>query len=51
MKEYIRVGTEYFKLVDFPLMSGDSSKSLIKWNKQTIIDDFGKDSLKKIKKI
>jgi hypothetical protein len=50
MKEYIRVGTEYLKLVDFPLMSGDSSKSLIKWNKQTIIDDFGKDSLKKIKK-
>jgi hypothetical protein len=50
MKEYIRVGTEYFKLVDFPLMSGDSSKSLIKWNKQTIIDDFDKESLKRIKK-
>lgn len=50
MKDYIRVGTEYFKLVHFPLMSGDSSKALIKWNKQTIIDDFGKDSLQKIKK-
>jgi hypothetical protein len=50
MKEYIRVGIEYMKLVDFPLMSGDSSKSLIKWNKQTIIDDFGKESLKRIKK-
>ncbi len=50
MREYIRVGTEYFKLVDFPLMSGDSSKSMIKWNKQTIIDDFGKESIQKIKK-
>ena len=50
MKEYIRVGTEYFKEVLCPLMSGDNMKSLIKWNKATIIDDFGKDSLKAIKK-
>lgn len=50
MKEYIRVGTEYFKEVLCPLMSGDNMKSLIKWNKATIIDDFGKDSLKVIKK-
>lgn len=50
MKEYIRVGTEYFKEVLCPLMSGDNLKSLIKWNKATIIDDFGKDSLKGIKK-
>lgn len=50
MKVYIRVGTEYFKEVSFPLMSGDTSKSLIKWSKQTIIDDFGKNSLKNIKK-
>lgn len=50
MKVYIRVGTEYFKEVSYPLMSGDTSKSLIKWSKQTIIDDFGKNSLKNIKK-
>ena len=50
MKEYIRVGTEYFKEVLCPLISGDNMKSLIKWNKATIIDDFGKDSLKAIKK-
>lgn len=50
MKEYIRVGTEYFKEVLCPLMSGDNMKTLIKWNKATIIDDFGKDSLKAIKK-
>lgn len=50
MKKYIRVGTEYFKEVFFPLMSGDTLKTLIKWNKPTIIDDFGKDKLKDIKK-
>lgn len=50
MKEYIRVGTEYFKIVDLPLMSGDATKSMKKWNKQTIIDDFGKDALSKVKK-
>jgi hypothetical protein len=50
MKVYIRVGTEYFKEVSFPLMSGDSLKTLMKWKKQTILDDYGKDSLKKIKK-
>jgi hypothetical protein len=50
MKVYIRVGTEYFKEVYFPLMSGDTMKTLIKWNKATIIDDFGKESLKEIKK-
>lgn len=50
MKEYIRVGTEYFKEVYFPLMSGDLSKSLIRWNKQTIVDDLGRDALNKIKK-
>lgn len=50
MKEYIRVGTEYFKIIDHPLISGDSMKTTTKWNKQTIIDDFGKVSLQKIKK-
>jgi hypothetical protein len=50
MKKYIRVGTEYFKEVFCPLMSGDTMKTLIKWNKATIIDDFGKDKLKDIKK-
>jgi Family of unknown function (DUF5906) len=50
MKKYIRVGTEYYKEVSCPLMSGDSIKTLIKWNKATIIDDFGRDSIKAIKK-
>ena len=50
MKEYIRVGTEYFKEVYVPLISGDQWKHLHKWNKPTIVDDFGRESLQKIKK-
>lgn len=50
MKEYIRVGTEYFKEVYVPLISGDQCKFLHKWNKPTIVDDFGRDSLQNIKK-
>uniref|UniRef100_UPI00404AD576 primase-helicase family protein n=1 Tax=Flavobacterium sp. TaxID=239 RepID=UPI00404AD576 len=48
--KYIRVGTEYFKEVNLPLISGDTMKIHIKWNKATIIDDFGKEALNKVKK-
>lgn len=50
MKEYIRVGTEYFKQVNSPLISGDISNKFMRWNKQTIVDDFGKESIGAIKK-
>lgn len=48
--KYIRVGTEYFKEVNIPLISGDTIKNHSKWNKTTIIDDFDKEAIKKIKK-
>lgn len=47
---YIRVGTEYFKEIQQPLISGDTIKVYQKWNKATITDDFGRDALKDIKK-
>lgn len=50
IKQYIRVGTEYLKEINLPLISGDSTKIYSKWNKQTIIDDFGREALNKIKK-
>lgn len=50
MKNYIRVGVDYFKEIDQPLLSGDTIKLLLKWSKNTIIDDFGKDSVKEIVK-
>jgi hypothetical protein len=50
IKQYIRVGTDYLKEINLPLISGDSTKIYSKWNKHTIIDDFGRDALNKIKK-
>jgi hypothetical protein len=50
INQYIRVGTEYFKEVEFPLISGDKIKLIKKWNRSTIVDDFDRENLKKIKK-
>ncbi len=46
--EYFRVGTNYYKVVYWPLISGDTSKVLIPWSRQTIIQDFGRKVLDKI---
>lgn len=48
--EYLRIGTEYFKICKVPLLSGDFVKTLRKWNKGEIITDHGKDYLHQIKK-
>lgn len=48
--EYLRVGTEYFKVCKVPLLSGDFVKTLIKWSKGEIITDHGKEYLQNIKK-
>ncbi|MUH34789.1 helicase [Zobellia amurskyensis] len=48
--KYLRIGTEYFKLSDVPLYSGDTYKTLLKWKKSEIITDEGKDFLKSIEK-
>ena len=47
---YLRIGTEYYKVCRVPLFSGDTVKTLVKWNKGEIITDHGKDFLKNIKK-
>ena len=47
--DYIRVGTDYFRETMIP-MTGDDLKVLKKWNRQTIIDDYGKEILNNIKK-
>jgi hypothetical protein len=49
INKYIRVGIDYFKEVVIP-MTGEDLKVLKRWNKQTIIDDFGKDAINKIEK-
>lgn len=50
MKGYLRIGTEYYKIVDKPDIQGDTTKVIIPWKRLTIVDDHGKDTLAKIDK-
>ena len=50
MEKYLRIGTEYFKVCSVPLLSGDTVKTLIKWNKSEITTDKGRDYIDSIKK-
>jgi hypothetical protein len=47
---YIRVGTNYYKKVNIPLISGDNLEKLIYWNSECIRQDHGKDILARIPK-
>ncbi|APG66323.1 helicase [Tenacibaculum todarodis] len=48
--EFLRIGTDYYKICNVPLLSGDFVKTLIKWTKGEIITDNGKAFLESIKK-
>ncbi|MEO9954740.1 primase-helicase family protein [Nonlabens sp.] len=48
--DYLRIGTDYFKKVSVPLTVKESYDAIVKWNKQEIIQDYGKEYLKKIPK-
>lgn len=39
---YIRVGTTYYKIIEKPLISGDKTSVLVRWNRETIVSDHGK---------
>ncbi len=39
---YVRVGTQYYKRVKYPLTSGDDLEKLSPWNVETIVRDHGK---------
>ena len=47
---YIRVGTTYYKIIEKPLISGDTTTVLVRWNRETIISDHGKAFLSSIPK-
>ena len=47
---YIRVGTTYYKLIERPQISGDKITSLVKWSRQTIVQDHGKKIIDDIQK-
>ena len=40
--EFIRVGTTYYKIVDQPLVNGDTVKRRIPWNIEALRQDYGK---------
>ncbi len=47
---YIRIGTSYFKIVQVPTINSEFNETLIKWDKNTIIQDHNRDYLSKIPK-
>lgn len=48
--EYIRVGTQYYKLVEAPTINGNVNEILVSWNIETIRQDHGKTFLASIPK-
>ena len=49
-EEYLRIGTSYFKIVRRPNIDAELKEVIIPWNRPTIVDDHGKNYLKKIDK-
>ena len=49
-KNYVRVGDEYYEIVDVPNMFGDNEKRLYKRKKTTISDDYGRAFIENIAK-
>lgn len=47
---YYRIGTNYYKLVMKPLVSGDENETLLNWNAEAIRQDHGKEFLSSIEK-
>lgn len=49
-RNFMRVGDEYYEIIELPTIFGDTETSLTKRNKSTITDDFGKQIIKSIPK-
>ncbi len=49
-KNYIRVKTDYYKIVEEPSIYNKCNRVLKRWTKETIRDDHGKDFIKEIPK-
>lgn len=48
--KFLRIGTEYYKIVEKPTLNGTTNTAIIPWKRFTIVDDHGKDFLKDIPK-
>ncbi|WP_297094029.1 DUF5906 domain-containing protein [uncultured Draconibacterium sp.] len=49
-RQYVRVGTTLYKIVQRPLISGDFVEEKIPWSYETLRQDFGKNNLPEIDK-
>lgn len=50
-KDYVRVGTDYYKWINKPTVHGIPDRVLVRWSKPTIVEDYGKDFAKHITKL
>ena len=48
--EFIRVGTTYYKIVDQPLVNGETVKRRIPWSIEALRQDYGKNFIADIPK-
>ena len=52
MKEkYIRIGTQLYKVVLRPLISGDFIEEKVQWSYETLRQDYGKNNLPEIRRL
>ncbi len=49
--KYFRIGTGFKKIIEKPLISGDTTSVMVSWNKETIVADHGKQFLNDIPKL
>jgi len=47
---YLRIGTQYYKRIFKPLISGDKLEQILKWTPEIIRQDYGKEYLSNIEK-
>lgn len=48
---YMRIGTSYYRIIEKPLVSGDTITKIVSWNAGTIIADEGKEYLAQVPKL
>ena len=49
-EKYIRIGTQLYKLVRRPLISGDFIEEKVPWSYETLRQDYGKNNLPEVEK-
>ncbi|WNH12562.1 primase-helicase family protein [Thalassobellus suaedae] len=48
--KYLRISSDYYKVVNKPLINGETVATIVKWKKAEIVTDHGKEYLCQIKK-